>query len=154
MQNKQINGVCPHLYSAGGYGSNYLGSLASVPRVFTTSNSVHSSPGTGAIGSLMPDVNKPISYSNINVEQLNETRAPQTQAYLQQLFSLPNTRYIAPQIDRTQQLQQQTQQNNNIEMSSMLQYTSNTQMLAPFQISTEAYRKLLQLRGMINQGEN
>lgn len=135
----------------GGYGNNYLGSLASMPSVFTTSNSVHSSPGTGAVGSLTTDVNKPISYTNINVEQLNQTRAQQTQNNLTKLFSTPKASYVAPQIDNFQQFQQQTQQQNNTEMISLLQSVQNAQKRESIKMSTVAYQKLMQLKSTVNE---
>ncbi|WP_051901482.1 hemagglutinin repeat-containing protein [Methylotenera sp. L2L1] len=135
----------------GGYGSNYLGSLASVPTVFATSNSVHSSPGTGAVGSLTADVNKPFSYTNINIEQLNKTRAQQTQDYLTQRFNTPSSGYVAPQIDKIKELQQQIQNQSNSQMNGLWQSTSNT--VQHFSISNGAYQKLMQLRNAVNEGD-
>lgn len=108
------------------------------------------------MGSLTADVNKPISYININVDQLNKTRAQQTQDRLTQRFSTPSMGYVAPPIDKiqqlqeqTQQLQEQTQQQNNNEINGLLQSTSNTTQ--PIRISSDAYQKLIQLRSVIDQ---
>jgi hypothetical protein len=132
----------------GGYGDNYIGSLSSVISVFSTSDSVHSSPGTGAVGSLTTDVNKPISYTNINIEQLNQTRAQEAQDNLTQLFSTIKASYIAPQIDNTQQLQQQTQEQNNAKMKGLLQNSSNKSRSV--HISSDAYQKLIRLKNTVN----
>jgi len=122
-----------------------------VPNVFTTSYSVHSSPGTGAVGSLTADVNKPISYTNLNIEQLNKTRAQQTQDNLTQLFNIPSAGYAAPQIDKNKELQQQLQKQSNIQMSGLLQNTSNTAQRVS--ISNDAFQKLMQLRNVVNDGD-
>jgi len=122
-----------------------------VPSVFTTSNSVHSSPGTGAVGSLTADVNKPISYANINIDELNQIRAQQTQDNLTKLFNTPKASYVAPQIDKIQQSQQQVQNQTKSQMNRLLQNTRNT--ILSVHISNEAYQKLVQLRNAVNEGE-
>lgn len=105
----------------GGYGQgNNLEALKEVPAMATTSNSVHSSPGSGAVGSNNADVNQPYSYQGLNVDQLNQTKQPQTNAILEQVQANPKPVPIAPSADPTTKLQDQVQKDSNAQMGQLL----------------------------------
>jgi filamentous hemagglutinin len=106
---------------AGGYGEgNNLESLKQVPAVLGTSNSVHSSPGSGAVGSNSADVNQPYSYQGLDVNLLNQTKQPQTNAILEKVQANPKPVPIAPSTDPTTKLQEQVQKDSNAQMNQLL----------------------------------
>jgi filamentous hemagglutinin len=144
----------------GFYPGDWGASLQAFPSVFATSYSVHSSPGSGAVGSQNTDVNRPFSYNNLNIDQLNRTRAPQTQANLQALGNQaqPGITPVAEQ-DKTQHLQQQVQKDSNAQMNALVSNNAAAPGSAapirlpnsPILMSPSAYQKLLQLRQSVSQ---
>ncbi len=105
----------------GGYGEgNNWESLKQLPSVIGTSNSVHSSPGSGAVGSKTEDVNQPYSYQGLNVDQLNQTKQPQTKAIVEQVQANPKPVPIAPSADPATKLQDQVQKDSNAQMGQLL----------------------------------
>jgi filamentous hemagglutinin len=88
--------------------------------LINTSNSVHSSPGTGAVGSNSADVNKPFSYDGLDVEQLNQTRLPQTKAIVEQVQVNPKPVPISPSTDQATKLQDQVTTDSNTQMNNLL----------------------------------
>jgi hypothetical protein len=88
--------------------------------VIGTSNSVHSSPGSGAVGSKTEDVNQPYSYQGLNIDQLNQAKQPQTKAILEQVQANPKPVPIAPSADPMTKLQEQVQKDSNAQMGQLL----------------------------------
>jgi filamentous hemagglutinin len=104
----------------GGYGEgNNWESLKQLPSVIGTSNSVHSSPGSGAVGSKTEDVNQPYSYQGLNVDQLNQAKQPQTKAIVEQVQANPKLVPVAPSTDPTTKLQDQVQKDSNAQMNQL-----------------------------------
>jgi filamentous hemagglutinin len=104
----------------GFYAGDWGASLQAFPSVFATSYSVHSSPGSGAVGSQNTDVNRPFSYNNLNIDQLNQTRQPQTNAVIQQVMSQPKPIVFVPSTDPTTKLQEQMRRDSNTQMNNLL----------------------------------
>jgi filamentous hemagglutinin len=105
----------------GGYGTgNNIDAIKEVPSMATTSNSVHSSPGSGAVGSNSADVNKPFSYQGLDIDQLNKAKQPQTNAILEQVQANPKPIPIAPSADPATKLQDQVQKDSNAQMNQLL----------------------------------
>jgi filamentous hemagglutinin len=104
----------------GFYPGDWGASLQAFPSVFATSYSVHSSPGSGAVGSQNTDVNRPFSYNNLNIDQLNQTRQPQTNAVIQQVMSQPKPIVFVPSTDPTTKLQEQMRRDSNTQMNNLL----------------------------------
>jgi len=104
----------------GFYPGDWGASLQAFPSVFATSYSVHSSPGSGAVGSQNTDVNRPFSYNNLNIDQLNQTRQPQTNAVIQQMMSQPKPIVFVPSTDPTTKLQEQMRRDSNTHMNNLL----------------------------------
>lgn len=105
----------------GGYGTdNKIDAIKEVPSMATTSNSVHSSPGSGAVGSKTEDVNQPYSYQGLNVDQLNQAKQPQANAILEQVQANPKPVPIASSADPTTKLQDQVQKDSNAQMGQLL----------------------------------
>ncbi len=105
----------------GGYGEgNTLDSLKQLPSVIGTSNSIHSSPGSGAVGSNSADVNQPFSYQGLDVNQLNQVKQPQTNAIVEQVLTNLKPVQIAPSTDLTTKLQEQVQKDSNAQMNQLL----------------------------------
>lgn len=107
----------------GGYNGDPSASIQAIPSVINTGYSVHSSPGAGAVGSNSADVNKPFSYDGLNIDQLNQTRQPQTNTMLQKVLSQPTSTPTPPTTDPATLLQQQTANQNNAQMNSLLPTT-------------------------------
>lgn len=104
----------------GGYGTgNNIDAIKEVPSMATTSNSVHSSPGSGAVGSNSADVNKPFSYQGLELDQLNKAKQPQTNAILEQVQANPKPIPIAPSADPATKLQDQVQKDSNAQMNQL-----------------------------------
>ena len=105
----------------GGYKDGDMGaSLKEVPTMIETGYSVHSSPNAGAVGSDSANVNKPFSYEGVNIDQLNQTRQPQTDAVLPKVLSQPTQKPTGPVADPTTQLQQQITNDNAARMNALL----------------------------------
>jgi hypothetical protein len=105
----------------GGYGQgNTLDALKQVPAMATTSNSVHSSLSSGAVGSNSADVNQPFSYQGLNIDQLNQAKQPQTNAILEQVQANPKPVPIAPSTDQATKVQEQVSKDSNAQMNQLL----------------------------------
>jgi filamentous hemagglutinin len=116
----------------GGYGQgNKLEALKEVPAMATTSNSVHSSPGSGAVGSNSLDVNKAFSYQGLDVNQLNQAKQPQTDAILEQVQANPKPISITPSTDQATKLQDQVGKDSNAQMNQLLNPSSAASIPAP-----------------------
>jgi hypothetical protein len=105
----------------GGYGKdNSIEALKEVPSMATTGNSVHSSSGSGAVGSNSADVNQPFSYQGLDVNTLNQAKQPQTNAILDQVQNNLKPVPIAPSADPATKLQEQVQKDSNAQMNQLL----------------------------------
>jgi filamentous hemagglutinin len=110
---------------------NKLEALKEVPAMATTSNSVHSSPGSGAVGSNSLDVNKAFSYQGLDVNQLNQAKQPQTNAILEQVQANPKPISITPSTDQATKLQDQVGKDSNAQMNQLLNPSSAASIPAP-----------------------
>ena len=98
----------------GGYGKgNALEAIKEVPAMATTSNSVHSSPGSGAVGSNNAHVNKPFSYQGLDIDQLNLAKQPQINAILEQVKANSKTFAVTPSTDQITHLEEKTRMTSN-----------------------------------------
>jgi filamentous hemagglutinin len=105
----------------GGYGKdNNIEAIKEVPSMATTGNSVHSSPGSGAVGSNSADVNQPFSYQGLDINQLNQAKQPQTNAIVEQVQTNPKPVPIAPSAEPATKLQEQVQKDSNAQMNQLL----------------------------------
>ena len=91
---------------------------------------MHSSGGTGAVGSASAEVSRPISCSNINIEQLNQTNAAQRRDNLTALVNTPPVPFTVAQPNLMSTLQNQMQQQSNeqvnLQINTSLQSAPST----------------------------
>ncbi|XDZ50085.1 hypothetical protein AB8Q18_07680 [Neisseriaceae bacterium CLB008] len=78
-----------------------------LPQWFVSSNSVHSSPGSGALGSKTEYVPTPISYPKDDkvLKQLQDKHRENMQEVYQQVLDKPKVVHVAKQPDGAQSLQ-------------------------------------------------
>ena len=72
------------------------------------------------MGSNSADVNQPYSYQGLDVNLLNQTKQPQTNAILEKVQANPKPVPIAPSTDPTTKLQEQVQKDSNAQMNQLL----------------------------------
>ena len=127
----------------GGYETgDTAASIKEISAVFQTSNSVHSSPTSGAVGSKSTNVNQPFSYQGLDVGKLNQTRQSKTNSIIEQVQINPEPVLIPPSTDQITKLQDQMTKNSNRQMDQLLNFSSEpTVLLTP---STDTSDKKLQ----------
>ncbi len=134
----------------GGYGNDYWNSIKAFPSIFVNSNSVRSSPGSGALGSKTEYVPTPISYPKDDkaLNQLQEKHRENMQAVYQQLLDKPKEVPVAKQLNSTQQLQEQIQNQGNKDMNQL--GNQNSQNVMMINVPSATVQKIQQLQQYLN----
>ncbi|MBP6861253.1 MAG: hypothetical protein KBC57_02700 [Neisseriaceae bacterium] len=111
---------------------------------------MHSSPGSGALGSKTEYVPTPISYPKDDkaLNQLQEKHRENMQAVYQQVLDKPKEVPVAKQPDGTQKLQEQVQKQSNQDMNQL--GNQNSQNVMMINVPSATVQKIQQLQRYLN----